>query len=218
MGFDYETGGDLSNGGQWLSEPGTYHLMITDVDEQPTNKDGALIDNAAFRVNFSVCDGTVPGQVDKAIDITFFRPKPTDKNEGAFAKKKIDRFLVAVGLLTEQQVIDKWKGKIELQESVGRQLVAKLDKEKEDSKFLSLSFADIFHVDDPAVATIPRSKDHLALIDPKLRRIASGSSGTLTPAKGSGRGKGKAATAASAPATPAAPTAAPAPAFDMSDV
>lgn len=209
--FEFEGGGDVSTGSAWLSDPGTYHLIITDLDEQPTNKDGQLIDNAAFRVNCSVCDGTVAGQRDKTTDITFFRPKPTDKNEGAMAKKKIGRFLVSVGLATEEQIINKEKITPDLQDAVGRQFIAKLDKEKEDSKFLSLSFADIYHVDDPAVAQIPRSKEHLALIDPKLRRVAPGGGATLTPAKSTGRGNSKA-------APHGAPSPAAAPAFDMSDV
>lgn len=167
--FDYEAGGDLSNGGAWLSEPGTYHLMIVEMQEEPTSKDGNLIPNAAFRVACVVGDGTVAGQKDKTTDITFFQPKSTDKNEGAFARKKIDRFFVAVGLATEQQIKDKAKLSIDLQDAVGSQFIAKLEKEKEDSKFLSLSFADIFHVDDPAVAGIPKDKDCLSLIPPSQR-------------------------------------------------
>lgn len=215
MAYDYEAGGDLSTGGSWLAEPGTYHLIVESIDEQPTSKDGTLVPNAAFRVNCSVCDGTVGGQRDKTTDITFFRPKATDKNEGAFAKKKIDRFLLAVGLVTEQQVLDKARVSIDLQQAVGRQFIAKLDKEKEDSKFLSLSFADVYHVDDPAVAAIPRSKDHLSMIDAKLRRLPQSGGPSLTPAsaaKGASGAKAKAASQAAtvAPQQPAA--------YDYSDV
>lgn len=206
MAFEYEAGGDLSNGGQWLSDPGTYHMLITDISEEPTSKDGTLVPNAAFRVTCAVCDGTVPGQAEKTTDITFFRPKATDKNEGAFARKKIDRFLVATCLMTEEQVLEKAKVRIDLQEAVGRQFVVKLEKEKEDSKFLSLSFADIFHVDDSAVANIPRSKEHLSLIDKKLRKVAKPASGKgLTPEKKADKAKASPAPTPAPTTTEAAP-------------
>lgn len=195
--FDYEAGGDLSNGGTWLAEPGTYHLMIVEMQEEPTSKDGNLIPNAAFRVACVVGDGTVAGQKDKTTDITFFQPKASDKNEGAFARKKIDRFFVAVGLATEQQIKDKAKLSIDLQDAVGSQFIAKLEKEKDDSKFLSLSFADIFHVDDAAVAGIPKDKDCLSLIPASQRLI-----GKQAPAATNGK-----ATAAAKPSTTVAPLA-----------
>ncbi len=200
MGFDYEAGGDLSNGGSWLSDPGTYHLTIVEMQEEPTDKNGNLINNAAFRVACVVCDGTTAGQKDKTTDITFFRPKPTDKNEGAFAKKKIDRFLVAVGLVTEQEVKDKVRKSIDLQQAVGGQFIAKLEKESEDSKFLSLSFADIYHVDDSAVSAIPKDKDCLALLAPSQRIVKQANA----PAASTAASKPKQATTAK-PATPVAP-------------
>jgi uncharacterized protein (DUF1800 family) len=88
------------------------------------------------------------------------------------ARRKIDRFFVATSLMTPQQVESKAEVDIELQDAVGRQFVAKLVKEKPDSRFLSLSFADIYHVDDPAIKDCPKSKAHLALIDP-AHRLAS---------------------------------------------
>lgn len=185
--FDYEAGGDLSNGGQWLAEEGTFHLNIVEMQEEPVDKNGNLISGAAFRVACVVCDGTVANQQDKTVDITFFRPKPTDKNEGAFAKKKIDRFLVATSLATEQQIKDKAKLSIDLQDAVGSQFVAKLEFERDDSgqpksKFLSLSFADIFHVDDSAVAAVPKNKDCLALLPPSQRIVKQANAPASTPA------------------------------------
>lgn len=199
MGFEHQTGGDVSTGGSWLADPGTYHLCITDVQETPTNNKGELISNAAFRVACTVCDGTVPNQKDKTVDITFFNPKSTDKNEGAMARKKLDRFFLAVGLATEQQIESKAKLSIDLQEANGRQFIAQLEKEKEDSKFLSLSFANLYHVDDPAVQAIPKDKAALNIIDPKLRRV-----GMQAAAKASR--KEKAASKNGAATTTTAPT------------
>ena len=185
MAFKHQAGGDLSAGGSWLAEPGTYHLLITDVQEEVTKKDGTLVPDAAFRVNCSVCNGTMSGQLDKTTDIVFFHPKSDQKNEGAMARKKMDRFFVAVGLMTQQQVETKAEVEIDLQDAVGRQFVAKLVKEKADSQFLSLNFADIFHVDDPAVKDIPKSQAHLKLIEPQLR-LASKAFEAAKPASNKG--------------------------------
>jgi hypothetical protein len=170
----YKTGGDFDTGGGFLKAPGTFHFCITGVEENPTKKgkqnEGQLIDNAAFRVDLEVLAGTADGCVGKTCDIVFFHPKPSDKNEGAFAKKKIDRFLLAVNLVKEE---DKEKElDIDLNLATGSQLVAKMEL-NEDGKHVGLAFADIFHVDDPAVAQVPKDAEALQLIAPSKRRIGS---------------------------------------------
>lgn len=177
----HRTGGDFNTGG-FLNEPGTYHLCITDATEKPENKNGSLIDNAAFRVACEVMAGTVSGQENKSVDILFFHPKPTDKNEGAFARKKIDRFLLAVNLVSDE---DKDKDlDVDIAKCVGRQFVAKLEHEDENAKFLRVAFADIYHVDDPAVKSIPKNADALKLIPSAMRKIGS------QPPKANGNGSG----------------------------
>jgi hypothetical protein len=154
MGFQHQAGEDFSSG-SFLQEPGTYHLCVTEVQENPTNKGGSLIPNAAFRINCEVLAGTVGGQESKTTDLLFFHPKPGDKNGGAFARKKIDRFLLAVGLMDENA-----KGKnldINLQQAIGRHFVVKLEMD-DDNKFLQIAYSDIFHPDDPSVARIPKSE------------------------------------------------------------
>lgn len=166
----HRTGGDFNTGG-FLSEPGTYHVCVTDATESPTNKSGALIDNAAFRVAVEVLAGTVAGQEHKTQDLLFFHPKATDKNEGAFARKKIDRFLLAVGLVSDE---DKDKDlDIDITKCVGRQFVVKLEHDEESQKFLRVAFADIFHVDDAAVKAVPKNEDALRLIPAAMRRIGN---------------------------------------------
>lgn len=166
----HKTGGDFNTGG-FLSEPGTYHFCITDATESPTNKSGALIDNAAFRVTVEALGGTAAGQENKCCDLLFFHPKPTDKNEGAFARKKIDRFLLAVGLVGDD---DKDREvDIDLAKCVGRQFVAKMEADEDNARFLRVAFADIYHVDDPAVKAVPKNEAALKLIPASLRKIGS---------------------------------------------
>lgn len=189
MALKHKTGTDQSVGG-FLREPGTYHFCILDTTENPTNKDGQLIDNAAFRIVCDTLAGTAPGQEQKQCEITFFWPKPADKNEGAFNRKKIDRFLLAVGLMKEE---DKDKEiEFDIQKAVGRQFIAKMELDDEEHKYLRLSFAELYHVDDPAVKTIPKDEDALKLIHPSLRKI--GAKPATTPARG--RAAKEAATAA----------------------
>lgn len=191
----HRTGGDFNTGG-FLSEPGTYHLCVTDATENPTNKSGGLIDNAAFRVSCEVLSGTVAGQEHKTIDILFFHPKATDKNEGAFARKKIDRFLLAVSLVGDD---DKDKDiDIDITKCVGRQFVAKLEQDEENAKFLRVAFADIYHVDDPAVKAVPKNEDALKLMPAALRKI-----GNQPAAAKPGKAKAMRAANAAAPAAAA---------------
>lgn len=174
----HKTGGDFNTGG-FLQEPGTYHLCVTDITENPTNKQGQLIDNAAFRVSCEALGGTVAGQEHKTVDILFFHPKPSDKNEGAFARKKIDRFLLSVGLMTDE---DKDKEiDIDLSQCVGRQFLAQLEQDEENQKFLRVSFSEIYHVDDPAKKTIPKNEAALRLIPASLRKIGAVAKPTSKP-------------------------------------
>ncbi len=164
-----QVGGDLS-GSAFAKEPGTYHMIIQGVDDLPTKKDGTPIDNADFRVNFAILAGTVDGQQDKTGELTFFHPKATEKNGGAFTIKKADRMLLAVCMISDED-----KGAevdIDYQDMVGRQFIAKLEL-SQDEKYLQLSYADVYHVDDPAVAAIPKNQEALKLIEPQFRRIGN---------------------------------------------
>ena len=152
-----ETSKDMSPGGDFLREPGTYHLSITHVEENPRRKrDDTIIDNAAFKVYCEVLNGTVPGQEHKTTDFTFFWGKATDKNEGEFSKKKMSRFLLAVGLINPSDT-DK-KVEVDVQLAVGRHLIVKLVPSDDDPKYLQPSFADFYSVDDPIVKAVPKSE------------------------------------------------------------
>lgn len=166
----HQTGNDFATGG-FLQEPGTYHFCVIDCTEEVIDAKGSIVDNAAFRASLEVLAGTSPGQEKKTCDMLFFHPKPSDKNEGAFARKKIDRFLLAVGLIEENakgQGVD-----IDMTTAIGRQFVAKMEQDEKNPKYLRLSFADIFHVDDEAVKAIPKCEAMLRQIPARLRKIGA---------------------------------------------
>jgi hypothetical protein len=185
MPLDWTPGGDTSTGGTWASEPGTYHLGITNVQDPPIDKNGAPVSNGAFRIECEIMGGTVPSQVGKTLDVLFFHPKGSDDAGSKWAQEQIEA---------------KTPLKINPVEANGRQLVARFEKEKEDTKYLSLAFADIFHVDDPAVKDIPKNTDALKLISAKLRRI-SGKEAPKNPPTTNGAGKEKQAQAEALPAS-----------------
>lgn len=186
MSYSYESGGDLSTGGKFLRDEGTYHFFIVAVDERPTKRNGDLINNAAFRVSLEVLKGTAEGQKGKLADILFFNPTISATSDGSFAKKKLDLFFLATAMRSESELSEKGrKQEIELADLVGRQFVAKFHIEKDDNgkDQIGLCFADMWHVDDSAVANIPKDADALAMIDPKLRRIGAKAAPTKEPTK-----------------------------------
>jgi hypothetical protein len=203
MPIDYESGGDISTGGKYLTEPGFYHFLVLDTNEKPTNKDGVPIDGGLFSVTLGVLDGTTAGQKDKVSNVTFRRGKPGDEGSEKFARKRNDRFFLATGLLTLQQIESRARVSIDIAKANGQQLVAKYTKEKPEDKYANLEFAEIYHVDDPAVAHVPKDQKALSTILPAKRWPGGTAPGTAAPAT------------AAAPSTPTAP---PATEFDDLDV
>lgn len=153
MPLDFESSPDASAGGAFLREPGTYHMIVVDSQEQATDKNGAPL--GGFRVSGQVVTGTVPGQKGKQVDLLFFNPKPTDKNEGAFARKKQTRCLIALAKMHPGDVGKRLSIDLTADTTNGRQFVATLEKE-EGKDYLRLHFADVFHVDDPEAAGFPK--------------------------------------------------------------
>ena len=212
MPIEYQTSEDASQGGAFVTHPGTYHFMVIDSQEQATDKDGKPLDG--FRVVGQVLAGTVPGEKGKTLSLIFFHPKPTDKNEGAMARKKQTRCFIALSKMKPADAGKKIAIDLTPDETIGRQLVVTL--EKEDGKdYLRLHFADIFHVDDPEAAPFPKDANLLASLPPEWRMKPEdfGGAGAAVPGggspspNGSGNGSHK-------PATKPAPASA----VDLDDI
>lgn len=172
MALRHNAGGDVSTGGNWMSEPGIYHMLVVESTEQPTKRDGSPISEAICRVTLSCLAGTVDGQRDNGFDLTFWHGKPGDEKSQAYATKRLDRFFLATGLMTRAEIEQKVLKDIELADANGRQLVLELEERESATtgkKFLDLKFAEIYHVDDPAVASVPKDAAALKLIAPSLR-------------------------------------------------
>lgn len=206
MSFEFDAPEKLDPDSNFLTEPGTYHFAVLRVDEQPTNKDGRPIDG--FRVHCCALDGTSPGQQKKEIELMFFAPKMSDKNNGEFAKRKIARFAIATGIMPE--ATPGQRVTIDLQQAAGRQFAAEVEhgttQDGEKTKFLQLAWANVWHVDDPAVAKVPKDKAALALLPAALRKKPEDFQKSK-PSNGNGGGTTKQQTAPS-----------PAPAVNLDDL
>lgn len=163
----WNPGGDTSQGGgKFLREgdDGWHHVVITAAREGAVKSDGNPINNAMAQIECEVIASTVPTAVGKAWENTFFQPKLNGKDGGAFTKKVFDRFLMATSMATQEQ-LDNPESELDInmESMVGRQFIVKLATEDGDNnkKYLRIAYADIFHVDDPAVKDQPKNEQYL---------------------------------------------------------
>ena len=194
--LEFDAPENLDQEGNGLREAGKYHCVVLRVEENPTNKDGKMIDNAVFRASLAILDGTTPGQKDKQFDLIFFAPKMTHKDRGEMAKKKIWFFASSIGC----GAITNGKMALDFAAAVGRQTC--MDIEMQESKYKdaggaektshnpSLVFCNVYHVDDPRVKDWPKDSIALGLLPAGLRKTAADfdtkkqppAAGTATPA------------------------------------
>lgn len=171
MAINMQGGGDVSGGGKWLSDPGTYHVVITDATETPLKRDGNTYDGALFGVTCSVLAGTVGGQENKCVDIIFYNPEGSDTDEKrARAQKTIDKFCIAANVTTLENVLAKKPYSIDVEKLKAHQLVVEFVKSN-DGKYLR-SWDNFHHIDDEDVKSVPKKKEWLAVVKPQFRRTA----------------------------------------------
>jgi len=195
--------------GDRLREPGKYHVVVLGVEENPTNKDGKLIDNAVFRASLSVLDGTAAGQKDKQFDLIFFAPKMTHKDRGELARKKIWFFADSIGCAS----VRDGRMHLDFADAAGRQTC--LEIEMQESKYRdqngqekvshnpSLVYCNVYHVDNPAVRDWPKDAASLSLL-PADQRKKPEDFDRKKGGNGRTAGAGQPASKAAMPAAPAA--------------
>jgi len=169
MGFEMEMPEEFES--NFLKEPGTYHCAVTQVLEG-TGPKGGIIDG--FTVGLDVLAGTTNGQEGKVINVTLFNPRLDQSENGkAMARRKQGAFLIASNVVNPAS--SGQRVTVDLQKAVGQQIVAKFAKDEREGggDYLQLSYADIWHVDDPHCANVPKRDDAIAMIPPAYRHEAA---------------------------------------------
>lgn len=177
-------GEDLQGGGDSLRTPGSYHFLVTNV-LAGLSSGGKPIDG--FTAECKVIGGIADNksdQVNKTLALAFFSPNlQKDTAEQALKTEKLNTaFFVATNCITPKQL---GQDDLDIDENLanGAQFVAKMQhkqKKETDSSGketwvddlsvpCKIAFSDVFHVDDPAVAKIPKNNDAIAMIEPKDR-------------------------------------------------
>jgi hypothetical protein len=185
MSFELETPEEFDHefdDSQYLRKPGTYHLKIEEVDENPQTVDKKPA--GGFDVVFSALEGEGDDlhsdgkftETSKTFNMRFQPPKLTHKDGGDFMRRRQTKFAVAAGVMPEKTARQSGqKVTVDLQQAVGRQVIAKVKAGKPNDKgqvYLEIDSASIWHVDDPEVAAIPKNQTAINLLSPALRRKA----------------------------------------------
>lgn len=170
MSFVLDTTEDVGGGeSTYLDQPGTYHCLVTSVAENQGPK-GGVIDG--FTVGLAVLAGTVEGQKDKQKNLCLFSPdKSKSSGNQEWAKKKQTAFAIATEVI---KLGEKKLGgvvEVDLQLAVGRQIVITFElDEYEGKKNLELSYANIYHIDDPRAAKFPKDAEAIKLATAEMQR------------------------------------------------
>lgn len=178
MGFstDTATGQEMAEGGNYLEDEGTFHAAVVKAEAPPLKDDGTLIDGGVVKVSLSTLEGTTRDKggnftnKGKQYDLTLFEPDLSSKDQGKMNRKKITALLIAMGELTEANAgasVD-----VDEQKWPGRQLLLTTEKwtNSEGKTRLNLRFDNLYHVDHPAVAGIPKDQSALKAIPANFRR------------------------------------------------
>jgi len=165
--MEFELTEDAVGESNFVDQPGTYHFQIMDVKESQGPK-GNLIDGFTFTL--SVLAGTVKSEVGKTFNLTMFKPKLTEKDGGKFSRLKQTALLVACNLV-DPTALGK-RVSIELRTAIGHQFVARLERDEQNTKYVRVSGADTWHVDDPRAANVPKDDAALKLIPAGVRHPA----------------------------------------------
>ena len=178
MKMPTKKGTDLVGGADYCSTPGTYHALIDNVRAGLSIKD-EVQDGATLEL--TIMDGDVAGQKNKKVNVTLWYLREDKSLEDQdISVRRLNNFALAANLLLPTQLgMDEVE--VNEEDATGHQIVIKLAHARkknavgeyvDDEKFLQISYGDIWHVDDPFVAKIPKNQDAIKTIDPKYRHSA----------------------------------------------
>lgn len=164
-----------------IEHPGKYHFHVSSVESRATDKDGKLID--AWVITANVLQGTARDpngnclEREKEIGIRLRNASSADSDGGKMAKSIQSQFLLAVKLLNQDDTGKRMS--INLDDAVGRQFIAEFverkwtDRKGDEQIGFDLKGANIWHIDDPAVQSVPKDEQALKLLPDTFRTIGA---------------------------------------------
>jgi hypothetical protein len=169
MGFEFDEPEEQAS--PWLRNPGTYHFLIMAQETDPLNFEKTA-NIPGIKLSLGVIGGTDPTQIDKTWDVTLYKGTDQDSDkQRSLNNRRLNRLFLATCLKFEGQPGKKAViGDTSL--LVGRQFIAQVEQYTNASGKTKLSFTwdNIYHVDDPAVAAVPKNAEAISAIVPELRR------------------------------------------------
>lgn len=159
---------DIASGDEnRLETEGVFHFYVEDIKNGEMMYKDTAIDG--FSVKLKVLEGECK---DQELGLTFYSSADSEKGT-VWAHKKINAFFIATNVMSLEQCKPGEKVTLDEQSARSQQLIAEV--RKNDKGYLQLHFANVYHVDDPSVAKVPKNADALKVLDtvPGLRKPAA---------------------------------------------
>lgn len=160
----------------FLRKTGKYHVLVNEFVENPPDQNDQPMLGAA-KITCEVISGTDMSEKGKTFQTTFFSPDPESNDKGRFAQLKLTRLYIALGgSHTPGQ-----ESELNAEFAVGGQFVIEVGEREAKNKkiYFDIMGANIYHVDDPDIASVPKDLQFLEIIDPS-RRLTAVNSQSLT--------------------------------------
>lgn len=150
--------------GNYLRTPGVYHFSVNRIDDQHKSREGKPFNGLKVEVQVLA----PKAEEGKTATLSFNTPSTAAKDGGEFARRKMGCLFIATGLVKPTQLGQKVS--VDLAAAIGRQVIAKVELDEKDQKYIDLSYSDIFHVDDPNALKCERNERAISQI-PAAHRL-----------------------------------------------
>jgi len=174
---------DLKTGQGFLEEPGKFHVLVENVKVGLNSKDEPM---DGTTVSLIVLAGTVAGCAQKTVNITLWHvdeSKTTEEQKRTITT--LWNFYIATNVVTPAQIAAG--AEFDEMLAMRQQLIVHLSRKQKkvvengktkwvddlSAKFLQIAYSDLWHIDDPAAANVPKNADSLDFISPTLRHDKS---------------------------------------------
>lgn len=170
-GFEYEmdVADSFESSSSFLDVEGKFHVIIEEPKVGVGPKGNAY---EGVTLHMSVLEGP---EAKKTFNHCVGFPQETDKDGGVFRRSVMSRLLLVTNVIDPTQ--KGQKAKVDFAKLTGQQLIVEMKREKDKSDKERLNVANggmaVWHVDDPAVASVPKSADALKLIPANMRHDAA---------------------------------------------